>query len=172
MPSWLPDINAIGIDGISIDAALLGPATLTADGYNVVAWSARGWYASGGQVSLDNPYIEGRDVTAIINWLGTQPAAELKGPDDPVVGMTGVSYAGGIQLSTAVFDHRLDAIEPTMSWNNAVDSLYPNQVIKSGWGYILCGSGGLVGPSLLADPDRALPVAEYRRRHVRRDRLR
>ena len=103
-------------------AQLLGPATLTADGYNVVTWDNRGWYGSGGQVNLDSPAVEGRDVTAIINWLATQPGAELKGPNDPVVGMTGASYGGGIQLSAAAIDHRIAAIEPNMSWYSLVDS--------------------------------------------------
>ncbi len=138
-------MTSIGLGSISVDADALGPATLTANGYNVVTWDARGWYQSGGQVNLDDPHVEGRDVTAIINWLATQPAAELKAPGDPVVGMTGFSYGGGIQLSTAVLDHRLAAIEPNMSWNSALDSLYPNQVIKQGWGNILCGLGDALG---------------------------
>ena len=92
----------------------------------------------GGQVNLDNPAIEGRDVSAIIDWLATQPGVELKGPNDPVVGMTGASYGGGLQLSAAAIDHRIDAIVPDMSWYSLIDSLYPNEVVKAGWGHILC----------------------------------
>jgi len=142
--SLIGTINSIGVESFSIDAELLGPATLTADGYNVVTWDSRGWYASGGQVNLDSPSYEGRDVTSIINWLATQPAAELKGANDPVVGMTGFSYGGGIQLSAAAIDHRLAAIEPNMSWYSLVESLDPNQVIKAGWGDILCLTGDAV----------------------------
>lgn len=32
-----------------------------------------------------------------------------------------------------------------MSWNSALDRLYPNQVIKQGWGNILCGLGDALG---------------------------
>ena len=138
-------INSIGVETFSINAELVGPATLTADGYNVITWNARGWYSSGGQVNDDSPAYEGRDVSAIINWLATQPAAELKGPNDPVVGMTGFSYGGGIQLSAAAIDHRLAAIEPNMSWYSLVEALGPNQVIKAGWGNILCDLGDVVG---------------------------
>ena len=144
--SLIGTINAIGVNELfEIDAELLGPATLTADGYNVVTWDSRGWYASGGQVENDSPSYEGRDVTAIINWLATLPGAELKAPNDPVVGMTGFSYGGGVQLSAAVNDHRLAAIEPNMSWYSLEEALYPNQVIKAGWGNILCDIGDLVG---------------------------
>jgi ABC-2 type transport system ATP-binding protein len=143
-PSWLGTITSAGLGSFQLDLEMLGPATLTAAGYNVVTWNARGWYSSGGQVNLDSPSYEGRDVSAIINWLATQPAAELKGPNDPVVGMTGWSYGGGIQLSTAAIDHRLAAIEPNMSWYSLGEALYPNQVIKAGWGNILCGLGDVV----------------------------
>jgi ABC-2 type transport system ATP-binding protein len=143
--SLIGTINSIGVESFSIDAELLGPATLTADGYNVVTWNARGWYSSGGQVNDDSPAYEGRDVSAIINWLATQPAAQLKGPNDPVVGMTGFSYGGGIQLSTAAIDHRLAVIEPNMSWYSLGEALDPNQVIKAGWGNILCDIGDVVG---------------------------
>jgi len=143
--SLIGTINAIGVESFEINAELLGPATLTADGYNVITWDSRGWYASGGQVNLDSPSYEGRDVTAIINWLSTQPGAQLKGSNDPVVGMTGFSYGGGVQLSAAVNDHRLAAIEPNMSWYSTLESLYPNQVIKAGWGNILCLTGDAVG---------------------------
>jgi ABC-2 type transport system ATP-binding protein len=144
--SLIGTVNAIGVNELfEIDAELLGPATLTADGYNVVTWDSRGWYASGGQVENDSPSYEGRDVTAIINWLATLPGAELKGPNDPVVGMTGFSYGGGVQLSAAVDDHRIAAIEPNMSWYSLEEALYPNQTIKAGWGNILCDIGDLVG---------------------------
>src|SRR5271169_1476274 len=76
--SLIGTINSIGVESFEINAELLGPATLTADGYNVITWNARGWYSSGGQVNLDSPAYEGRDVSAIINWLAAQPAAELK----------------------------------------------------------------------------------------------
>jgi len=144
--SLIGTVNAIGVNELfEINAELLGPATLTADGYNVVTWDSRGWYASGGQVENDSPSYEGRDVTAIINWLATLPGAELKGANDPVVGMTGFSYGGGVQLSAAAVDHRLAAIEPNMSWYSLEEALYPNEVIKAGWGNILCDIGDVVG---------------------------
>lgn len=144
--SLIGTVNAIGVESLfEINAELLGPATLTADGYNVVTWDSRGWYASGGQVEDDSPSYEGRDVSAIINWLATLPGAKLKGTDDPVVGMTGFSYGGGVQLSAAADDHRLAAIEPNMSWYSLLEALGPNGVVKAGWGGILCGIGDAVG---------------------------
>ena len=144
-PSWVPTISSISLGSVSFGADLLGPAALTAQGYNVVTWDNRGWFGSGGQENLDNPAVEGRDVSAIIDWLATQPGVELKGPNDPVVGMIGASYGGGLQLSAAAIDHRIDAIMPDMSWYSLIDSLYPNQVVKAGWGEILCLTGDVEG---------------------------
>ncbi len=143
-PDSIGAVSSIQLGPVSFGGELLGPAALNANGYNVVTWDNRGWFGSGGQVNIDSPNIEGRDVTAIINWLATQPGVQLKGPNDPVVGMTGASYGGGIQLSAAAIDHRIAAIEPNMAWYSLIDSLYPNQVIKSGWGNLLCFAGELV----------------------------
>jgi ABC-2 type transport system ATP-binding protein len=148
LPAYSSSIGllpSIGVESFSIDAELVGPAALANDGYNVVTWDPRGWYESGGQVNLDNPNIEGRDVTAIINWLATQQGVKLKEANYPVVGMTGFSYGGGIQLSAAAVDHRLAVIEPNMSWYSLIESLDPNEVVKQGWGRILCTIGNTVG---------------------------
>jgi ABC-2 type transport system ATP-binding protein len=144
-PSSTGLVSSIGVESFSINAELVGPAALTNDGYNVVTWNPRGWYTSGGQVNLDSPSFEGKDVTAIINWLATLPGVQLKAPNYPVVGMTGFSYGGGIQLSAAAIDHRLAVIEPNMSWYSLIESLDPNEVVKQGWGRILCTIGDTVG---------------------------
>jgi ABC-2 type transport system ATP-binding protein len=60
---------------------------------------------------------------------------------EPVVGMAGGSYGGGIQLSTSAFDNRVKAIAPALAWNNLDYSLYPGNVIKLGWGELLYGAG-------------------------------
>ncbi len=160
-PGWLPTVGTVGPVGIdSFGAQLIGPQNLEDAGYNVITWDNRGFWSSGGQVSLDSPDVEGRDVTAIINWLATQPAAELRGPDYPVVGMTGVSYGGGIQLSAAAVDHRIAAIEPNMSWYSLVQSLLPGGVIKTGWGDILCITGELTGARYSAEVSKLCASAQ------------
>src|SRR5947208_14465886 len=64
--------------------------------------------------------------------------------------MSGGSYAGGIQLALAAFDHRVDAIAPEITWNDLRYSLFPHNVIKFGWDELLyadglatAGTGGL-----------------------------
>jgi hypothetical protein len=81
------------------------------EGYAVLTWDSRGFGCSGGVVRIDDPDTEGRDVTALIDWALDNAPIATEG-DDPVVGMTGGSYAGGIQTAGAAVDNRLDALAP------------------------------------------------------------
>jgi ABC-2 type transport system ATP-binding protein len=113
----------------------LGP--LRKAGFNVLTWDARGFGDSGGQAMVDSPQHEGRDVQALIDWLAGQPEARLEAPGDPLVGMSGVSYGGAIQLIAAAIDRRVDAIAPTIAWHRLTSSLYRDGAVKQGWGSLL-----------------------------------
>lgn len=134
-------IEGTVLDGVLTNA--LGMPSILAlrnAGYNVVTWDPRGEYFSGGQLQIDSPDYEARDVSAIISWIATQPEVKLDGDPanlDPRMGMVGASYGGGIQLVTAATDHRVDAIVPTIAWNSLTTSLYKAQSFKSGWGTLL-----------------------------------
>ncbi|MDQ1319574.1 MAG: type transport system ATP-binding protein [Actinomycetota bacterium] len=104
-------------------------------GYNLITWDPRGEFASGGVLQLDNPFYEGRDVSAIVSWSATDTPAQLNGPDDPKVGMVGGSYGGGIQMTT--IDPRIDAIVPGIAWHSLNEALYPNDIFKSAWSVVL-----------------------------------
>ena len=116
----------------------LGP--LRRAGFNVLTWDARGWGQSGGTIEVDSKDFEGRDVSALLSWLARQPEARLDRRGDPRVGMTGVSYAGGIEYVTAGIDGRIDAIAPIIAWHSLLTSLYKQQSVKAGWGSILYGA--------------------------------
>lgn len=153
------NLNGTPLDGIlSENLGFVGIATLRDDGYNVVTWDPRGEYFSGGQLEIDSPNFEARDVSTIISWVAQQPEAQLDGPNDPRLGMIGASYGGGIQLVTAATDHRVDAIVPTIAWNTLNYALDENGAYKSGWGTLLAAA--LV--ATFARPNPALyPAAIY-----------
>ncbi|MCW1957196.1 MAG: hypothetical protein KIH64_001345, partial [Mycobacterium sp.] len=123
-------------------------------GYNVITWDPRGEFASGGQLNIDNPFLEGRDVSSIISWLTSDTnvaRAQVKtDAGDVLVGMTGGSYGGGIQLTTV--DPRIDAITPEIGWNSLISSLYPDGAFKTGWATILAAAlaftGARVNPAI------------------------
>jgi ABC-2 type transport system ATP-binding protein len=152
---WFPDPSAQGGDRPTV---LMGPgwgqsgdtdtseagiqgalsiAQLWQGGFNVLTWDPRGFGHSTGAAEVDSPNDEGRDVSAMINWVARQPGVALDRPGVPRVGMVGESYGGGIQFATAEQDCRIDAIAPTIAWHSLGTSLDKNQTPKAGWGNIL-----------------------------------
>src|SRR4051812_25719433 len=135
-------------------------SNLIREGYAELTWDPRGFGESGGVAEVDSPASEGRDVSALIEQVLTgrpEIAVDKAGEGDqpryhndigfsntfgqPVVGMAGGSYGGGIQLSAAAFDGRIKAIVPSLAWNDLNYSLWPGNVIKLGWGELLYGAG-------------------------------
>ncbi|WP_199826609.1 alpha/beta hydrolase, partial [Streptomyces sp. WM4235] len=62
---------------------------LARDGYAVLTWSARGFGRSGGRIGLNDPALEGKDVSRLVDWLATRPEVRLDAPGDPRVGGAG-----------------------------------------------------------------------------------
>ncbi|MEU8796147.1 alpha/beta fold hydrolase [Spirillospora sp. NPDC048819] len=95
-------------------------------GYAVLAWSARGFGRSTGEIALNSPDYEVKDTRQLIDWLARRPEVLLDGPGDPRLGMAGQSYGGAIALLTAAHDQRVDAIAPMITWHSLADALFPN----------------------------------------------
>ena len=131
-----PSDPTVGYTGI-------GP--LRAAGFNVLTWDPRGFGESGGVVTVDGPDAEARDVQELISFVARQPEAELDSEGDPRLGMTGASYGGGIQLTTAALDDRIDVIVPDIAWHSLTTSLYKDSTFKTGWGTLLYTLGKAVG---------------------------
>jgi len=123
-------------------AETLGVKPLRDEGYNVVTVTPRGEFNSGGILQLDNPFFEGRDVSAVVDFIAAKTPAELNDPlvpipRDPKVGMVGGSYGGGIQMTAAATDPRIDAIVPDIAWHSLNSSLYPDNTFKTAYGSLL-----------------------------------
>ncbi|MFI2779694.1 CocE/NonD family hydrolase [Streptomyces sp. ALB3] len=146
-------------------------------GYVGLVYSGLGFGKSGCLITLDDPAIDGRAASGLVDFLAGTRAADdgteadfvaSDGPGDPVVGMIGGSYGGAVQLATASADHRVDALVPLITWNDLAYSLAPNAagavrgvssgtpgVFKWQWtnGFYLMGEGQpLLVPGL--DPSR------------------
>ena len=68
------DTSQAGIQGA------LSIAQLWHGGFNVLTWDPRGFGHSGGEAEVDSPNDEGRDVSAMLNWVAQQAGVQLDRP--------------------------------------------------------------------------------------------
>lgn len=147
--------------GGSKDSVAAQARQLSADGFVVLAWSARGFGASTGQIGLNAPGGEVADARALVDYLAQQPQVQLDRPGDPRVGVAGASYGGALALSLAGTDPRIDTVAAAITWNDLGQALFPNLaagqppaastpaadatgpdgVLKRSWAGIFFGSG-------------------------------
>ena len=144
-PGWSSGRTTDENSETAVTAGAIGVGPLRRAGYNVLTWDPRGFGNSGGTVTVDSPENERRDVQSLLDYVAGQPESLLDKAGDPRAGMTGASYGGGIQLVTAAFDSRLDAIVPDIAWHSLGTSLYKDRTIKEGWSSILYGTGRIRG---------------------------
>ncbi len=128
-------------------------------GFAVLTWSARGFGGSTGQIALDSPDYEVKDVEQLVTWLSRQSRVLLDHPGDPRVGIAGASYGGAMALLAAAYDPRIDAVVPEITWNDLATALFPNAaggppldgVFKKQWAGLLFTQGtagfGTAGPA-------------------------
>ncbi len=171
--------------GASKEALATEALRLRDDGYVVMAYTARGFGESGGQIALDSLDYEVADARALVDLLATRDDV-LEVDGDPVVGVVGASYGGALALMLGATDDRVDTVVAAITWNELADALVPNAaapdssvtggVFKQGWAAQLFGNGasaeigacgrftvelcdlysGLVAGEPLSDADRDL----------------
>lgn len=123
-------------------------------GYGVVSFDQRGFGESGGKANVQDPELEGRDVSAIIDHIASLPwvakdrnSAGRVIANDPVLFAMGGSYGGGYQLVGALTEirdkgrTRFNALAPEITWFNLSESLAPAGVARSAWNTLLYAAG-------------------------------
>ena len=142
--------------------------SLADHGYAVLTWTAEGFGRSGGQIHLDSPDYEVTDAQRLLDWLATRPEVRLDAPGDPRVAAVGGSYGGALSLLLAGRDHRVDAIVPSITWNDLGRSFLPQSadtsatgVFKKGWAGLFFGNGAAAGEQIpVGDAGGQLPAGE------------
>lgn len=119
-------------------------------GYAVVSFDERGFGrgddgddGNSGAIQIMDPDFEIQDAIAVLDWIDDPEngVADIIARDENnnmIAGAIGGSYGGGYQLLLAALDDRLDAITPTATWYNLLQSLLPNEVIKKSYSTGLC----------------------------------
>ncbi|PPF81299.1 hypothetical protein C5B96_10350 [Subtercola sp. Z020] len=98
---------------------------LQADGYVVLAYTARGFGQSGGSIGLDSLDGEVPDARALVDVLAGEPTVQKTDGDDPVVGVVGGSYGGALALMLGATDPRVDTVVAAITWNDLAQALVP-----------------------------------------------
>lgn len=104
---------------------------LTAAGFVVLSYSARGFGTSTGLISVNSPQFEVVDAQKLIDYLATRPEVQLDAPGDPRVGFAGGSYGGALSLLIAGYDERVDALASDITWNDLQTSLFGQSIAGS-----------------------------------------
>lgn len=99
--------------------------------YNVISWDVRGTYASGGTMQFGNPFFDGRDVSALIDWISSSTPTTLNGALDPAIGIVGSSLGASTALTAAATDPRVDGIVSVGAWTSMDTALNPNGVFRA-----------------------------------------
>ncbi|WP_375388772.1 alpha/beta fold hydrolase [uncultured Amnibacterium sp.] len=113
---------------------------LQAEGYVVLAYTARGFGASGGRIGLDSLDGEVPDGRAMVDVLARDGAVQRRG-GDPVIGVVGGSYGGALALMLGATDPRIDTVVAAITWHDLADALAPPSA-----GVVAGGAGGGEAP--------------------------
>ncbi|GGT35962.1 CocE/NonD family hydrolase [Streptomyces purpureus] len=89
-------------------------------GYNVLAYTARGFGRSEGEVEVGGP-LDIEDGSRALDFL-----IERTGGEPTRVGFLGDSYGSGISQLVAAHDHRVDAVVALSTWGDLGEAFYEN----------------------------------------------
>ncbi len=158
-------------------ASVAGQAKILAEhGYVALAYTARGFGASGGLIHFDAPRYEVADARLMLDYLVGRPEV-----DPARLAAAGGSYGGALALLLAGYDHRVKAVAADITWNDLAHALFPNAggdrpgVFKKVWAGELFGDafptpvgtsipdppGSLDGADNVLPPDPAISCGRF-----------
>ncbi len=117
--------------GGSKDSVASDAQYFASKGYVVLAWTARGFGKSTGQISMNAQDGEVADTRALISYLSKSKYVTQDKADDPRVGIMGGSYGGANALLSASADSRIDAVIADITWSDLAQGLFPQSVAGS-----------------------------------------
>ena len=134
-------------------------------GYVALAWSARGFGESTGQIALNSPEYEVADARQLVDWLAARPEVRQDGPGDPRVGrhrrlVRRGAVAAARRRGPAASTRRSRSSPGTTSGSRssptepaptppptpAASAAAPDGVFKRAWSALFFGSGSRPAP--------------------------
>ena len=108
-------------------------------GYIVFSYSTRGWGCSTGKVDVIGPR-DIRDLSQVMDHLiSTYPV------DSKNIGMSGISYGGGMSLMAAALEPRIKTVAAMSAWGSLTDAVYEKNTARQFWASTLIATGAALG---------------------------
>ncbi|MFW7381010.1 MAG: alpha/beta fold hydrolase [Oligoflexus sp.] len=104
---------------------------LAKHGYQVLAYSSRGWAGSEGEIDTGGP-LDVADASRLIDWL-----IDVQHADPYAIGAAGISLGAGTALMAAAYDERIRAVASLSGWSDLYTSIFGNTTERFVWGNIL-----------------------------------
>ncbi|MGW7682762.1 CocE/NonD family hydrolase [Kribbella sp. NPDC054772] len=98
-------------------------AKLASAGFQVISYSSRGFWDTGGGIDIAGPPTVA-DVSKVIDWAGRHTPA-----DTSRVAAVGISYGAGVSLLASAQDPRIKAVGALSGWADLIRSLDPNDTV-------------------------------------------
>ncbi len=112
---------------------------LASAGYLVFSYSTRGWGCSGGKIEAIGPRdIE--DLETVLNWIENNTPV-----DSANIGMSGISYGGGMSLMAAAKVDRIKTVAAMSAWGSLTDAIYGANTPRQFWASSLIATGAVIG---------------------------
>lgn len=89
-------------------------------GYTVVSYTARGFWQSGGEINMAG-LLDQADISAAIDWALANTHA-----DPSRIGLSGISYGGGLSLLGAAMEPRVKSVAAMSAWVDLAESFLGN----------------------------------------------
>ena len=146
-----------GFSGSRQTSASADIKSLLDNGYGVISIDQRGHGETSGTIRIMDPDVEGLNLIAILDWaeahlgwLAYGSSTNGKDSHNLILGSMGGSYGGMYQYLIHNVDpkQRLDAMVPEIAPSDLTYSLFPNNVVKAGWDFLLFGAGNTAGSNL------------------------
>jgi predicted acyl esterase len=114
-------------------------AKLATAGFEVISYSSRGFWDSGGRIDIAGPPTVA-DVTEVIDWADQHTLA-----DTGKVAAVGISYGAGTSLLASAQDPRIKAVGALSGWADLIASLNPNETVSLQAAAALLALGNVTG---------------------------
>ena len=106
---------------------LFQASKLAKEGFQILSYSMRGWGCSEGELDILGPH-DISDIKSIISWIRDNTLVDMSN-----IGMSGISYGGGMSLMALAHDQRIKTVVAMSAWGSLTEALYKDETPRLFW---------------------------------------